>query len=56
MAVKKLSTPVPRKIWHYSHANWDQANELLDCIEWDSLLPSCSRVVNNDGALGKITS
>lgn len=36
----KSTKAVPRKIWRYSLADWDRAAELLDCIEWDSLLPS----------------
>lgn len=34
----KPSTSLPRKIWRYSRADWDRAIELIDCIEWDSLL------------------
>ena len=35
---KESIKSVPRNIWQYSLADWDSAAELLDCIEWDSLL------------------
>ena len=28
-----------RKVWQYALADFDRANELLDTIDWDSLLP-----------------
>ena len=30
--------PITRKVWRYVHADWEKAEELLNCIEWDSLL------------------
>ena len=35
---KCIMEPITRKVWHYAHADWEKAEELLDCIEWDSLL------------------
>ena len=32
---KRTSIPINRKVWH-----WDRAVEILDNIDWDSLLPS----------------
>ena len=32
------SETVPRNVWRYHLADWDKAAELLDSIEWDSLL------------------
>ena len=30
--------PITRKVWRYAHADWEKAEELLNCIEWDFLL------------------
>ena len=27
------------KVWRYSLADWQKAVELIECIEWDSILP-----------------
>ena len=35
----KRSKPVTRRIWRYALADFDRAAELLDTIEWTSLLP-----------------
>ena len=29
-----------RVIWRYNHADWDKAQDLLDAVDWDSLLLS----------------
>ena len=38
-SLKKLAKSVPRKVWRYSLADWQKAAELLECTEWDSILP-----------------
>ena len=35
---KCIMKPITRKVWRYAHADWEKAEELLNCIEWDSLL------------------
>ena len=36
---KNSTKPITRRVWRYSLADWDKAAEILDCIEWDALLP-----------------
>ena len=28
-----------RTVWRYSQADWERVSEILDCIDWDTLLP-----------------
>ena len=37
---KKRAESVPRKVWRYSLADFDRAAEMLESIEWNTLLPS----------------
>ena len=39
MRYQKKSKPIVRKIGRYSLADFDQAAELLDSIEWEQVLP-----------------
>ena len=36
--LRKPEKAVPRKVWRYSLADWQKAIELIECIEWDSIL------------------
>lgn len=36
---KTSEKAVPRKVWRYSLADWQKAAEMIECIEWDSILP-----------------
>ena len=37
---KTSPSSISRKVWRYSLADWNRAAEILDSIDWDSLLPS----------------
>ena len=39
-SLRRLQKSVPRKLWRYSLADWQKAAELLECVEWDLILPS----------------